>query len=81
MAEKYVRWKCPICEKPPNRYFKSLRGLAQHLAMMKDEAHKNWRINQSVQANYETMKEVLRMRLQIMGIIEGNLEDYKIDFE
>jgi len=49
--------------------------------MMKDEAHKKWRINHSIQANYETMKEVLRMRLQIIDIIERNPESYKINFE
>lgn len=81
MNKKYVRWKCPICEKPSYRYFKSSLGLAQHLAMKWDEAHKNWRINHSVQANYETMTEVLKMRLQIMDIIERNLESYKIEFE
>ena len=61
-------WRCKICNK---RNFPSKYRLARHIAQMKDDIHKSWRIeNNIIPPDTETMRDIPRMVKQIEPLIE-----------
>ena len=65
LAHVIIPHRCPICgySRP------TLRGLAQHIAMKRDEKHASWREKHGLLRNYETMAEVLAMKEKIINIL------------
>jgi len=66
-------WKCPIC----NYQRPSVRRLALHMAMKRDEKHKEWRKEHSLPVNYITRKDVEGIASQVEEIISRNPEEYR----
>jgi len=58
-------FRCPVC--PYQAYTK--RGLAQHLAMKRDEAHVAWRRSHGLPEDYETMLDVIAMIPRIIEVL------------
>jgi len=66
-ADVVRNWHCQIC----GRNWPSKRSLAQHIAQKKDEAHKNWRIENDIEPpDTDTMRDVPNMVSQIELLID-----------
>ena len=65
--------RCPICNKYNN---KSYYGLAMHIAMMENnkigEIHREWRIKNSLSADYEHRSGTRMIASKIMKIFGWN---------
>ena len=69
-------WRCTICDADEHgTNCATARSLAQHIAMKKDGAHKDWRREHGISpVESDTMKKhgVPKMRAQILQIINAN---------
>ena len=63
---KTKKFRCPICSHQSS----SLRGIAQHLAMSRDEVHRAWRREHGLPEDYETMGEAMEMARRILEILK-----------
>ena len=63
---KTKKFRCPICSHQSG----SLRGIAQHLAMSRDEVHRAWRREHGLPEDYETMGEAMEMARRILEILK-----------
>jgi len=67
--------RCPICDysAPHGSNFATARGLAQHIAMKWDDAHRTWRLERGIlPARVQTMREVRKMIPQIIPYLKPN---------
>jgi len=66
------RWRCPICHKHSD----TIRGLALHLAMKRDEKHIKWRRKYNLLADYIKLKDAQEIIPLIIEIINKEPENY-----
>ena len=69
-AARERSFNCPIC---PRRFY-SLRGVALHLAMKKDEAHTSWRVANFLPESNLTMTDAIEIVGKIIEILKGQEE-------
>ncbi|MCD6411537.1 MAG: hypothetical protein J7L20_03820 [Thermoplasmata archaeon] len=66
------KWKCPIC----NYQRPNIRWLALHLAMKRDEKHKEWRKERGLPIDYRTRRDAQRIASKVEEIIFRNQREY-----
>ncbi len=85
-------WRCLICDYAGlsgKKNFRSVRALAQHIAMMdgaltikKEGVHKDWRRKQGIApVEYQKMEEVQKMIPQIFQIVDANPNWFRMSGE
>jgi hypothetical protein len=62
--------RCPVCDRTNFAYPKNV---AQHIAMCRDNAHRDWRIEHSISSDYQTMLEVQKMIAQILPLLPSSI--------